>query len=145
MRSSSETTCRRSALVAAVVVLAWGGLARAQSCVRESEASTRCRILLSQPRAFTVQAGVSLAGARGRGPATLTIEVDGRPCLQAALVPLSRLSGRCTAALPPGEHAVVAAIATRSGRPLGVGVELLPNARLAALPREAGDLFPERR
>ena len=145
MASTFKTLFSRYLLVATAIFLTSESRVRAQSCVREDQATTRCRIMLSQPRAFTVEGGADLAGAQGRGSATLTIEVDGRPCLRAEMILLRRLSGRCRAVLSVGEHTIAAMVTTSSGRPLGVGVDLRPSARLATLPHDYGDLVPKRR
>lgn len=126
-------------LAAAVLLLPLR--AGAQTCVSEGQAATSCRFVLSQPRAFTVEAGADYAGPPAPGRAGVSLRVDGRPCVGEQLKLRRRVIARCQVRLPAAVH-LVQATADGVGGPQGVGVRLLPNPRLAALPRETGDLYP---
>ena len=119
------------------------GLARAQSCSREGDFGTRCRLTLSQPRTFTLEARaiVSPQSAPHRG--AIAISVDGQPCPATQSVGRKRLVARCPVALSAAEHVIAAQVGAQETPVRDVVLFMRPNARLASLPREAGDLYPK--
>jgi hypothetical protein len=129
---------------AAAALLLSAGAATAQSCAQETPGVTRCRLVVSEPRSFTVDAGALLA-ARTETRASLVITVDGRPCLAFQNSRRDRVLASCDVQLTAATHVVEAAVVGATATPRGVGVRLEPSPRLAELPREAATLNPPRR
>jgi hypothetical protein len=129
---------------AALWVLVSTGAAHAQSCVEQSDAATTCRLVLSQASAFTIQAKARLVGRLPPG-AQMTIVVNGQPCRGSWHAFWGVASKECRVQFPATTSVVDASIAGQGVHTTGVKIRLISNGRLAALPQEAGDLYPKRR
>lgn len=137
-----QATIALAATLAALVVTA--GPARAQSCAAEQDGATRCRLTLSAPRAFTVQANARLIG-RPAHPPRMIILVNGQPCRTSRYTRWGVTWGECRVVFPSTASMVEASVEGEGVRTQGVGVVLIPDDRLAELPREDRDLYPKRK
>ena len=125
---------------AAVALLGVGRIAQALTCTMTDPTTTVCRAVLSAPRVFTVR-GSARAVAGQPAPAGMTLLLNGRACASGGFGFLSGRSLACHAALPAGETVV----AVHTNGPAATTVAFVPNRSLAALPREARALEPNRR
>jgi hypothetical protein len=126
----------------AIWLLVSAGAAHAQSCVEQSDTATTCRLMLPQARPFTIQAKARLVGKVPPG-AQMTIMVNGRPCRGSQHTFWGTASKECRVQFPGATSVVDASVAGQGVHTRGVKVRLIPNGRLAALPREANDLYPK--
>lgn len=127
-------------------VLAWllvaAVPAHAQSCARQTDEDTTCRLMLSQARTFTVQASAEFV-SRTPQPAPMTITVNGQPCRGPRYKSRSVTRGKCRILFPTTASVIEARVDGQGVHTKGVAITLTPNGRLASLPREAGDLYPK--
>jgi hypothetical protein len=116
----------------------------AQSCARSSDADTTCRLMLSKPRTFTVEAAAKLVGRAAKAP-KMVIAVNGQPCRGPTYATHDYAWGRCRIDFPAAGSVVEAKVDGQDIHTKGVALTLTPNGQLDALPREAGDLYPKGR
>jgi hypothetical protein len=128
-------------LTTAMLLVSAGAL-HAQSCAQQTDADTTCRLMLSAPRTFTVEAQAQFVG-RPAGAPKMVISVNGRPCRGPKYATRALSWGRCSIDFPAAESVVEARVEGQGVHTQGVAITLTPNGRLGALPREAGDLYPK--
>jgi hypothetical protein len=120
------------------------GSLHAQSCAQQSEGDTTCRLMLSEPRAFTVEAHAKLVGRPAKAP-KMIIAVNGQPCRGPRYETRSFSWGRCLIKFPADGSVIEAKVEGQDVHTPGVAITLTPNDRLAAVPQDARDLYPKGR
>ena len=134
-------TAKTVGIVAGWLLLSMGA-AHAQSCVQQSDTATRCTIMLSQPRAFTVDAKARLVHKNSKA-AQMTIAVNGRPCRGTQHTMSSLVWAECHIELPANASVIEARVYAQNAHTNGVKIGLAPNHRLSSLPIEVGNLYPK--
>jgi hypothetical protein len=143
IRSSAPVPNLLRALVVLAGIFGVSGAAHAQSCAVQGDAAVRCRLVLSRPRIYTVKATARLVG-RDRRAAHLAITVNGRACRGPWYSWGHGVMAQCRVTFPATTSIVDASVYDRGVlHTRGVAVTLVPDGRLSALPREAGDLYPK--
>jgi len=127
---------------AGTVVAVSAGSANAQSCTY-GVGVTQCRLMLSQPRRFAIEADATRTGGRKPAPSTLALDIDGKPCRVSGPTRLQSFRAVCTLELTAAEHVATARLTSQDPAAELVTLTVSPSSRLAALPREDKDLYPK--
>ena len=129
----------RAVALAAVLATAAAGAAQAQTCTAAGDATTVCRLTLSQPRVFTVRG--SFKPLDKTQPASrLSLSINGRPCASPRYGLFLSHDVTCRVDLPAGPTSIQAS----GAGPGRIRVAVVANGRLASLPREVAGLDPRR-
>jgi hypothetical protein len=123
-------------------VLLSAGAAHAQSCVEHSDSATTCRLVLTRPLRFAIKARAKFVSAPPQS-GSMTITVNGQPCRGSEHQSRSVTWSECHVEIPATTSVVEAKVDGPGIHTKGVKVALTSNSRLAALPAEAGDLYPK--
>ena len=126
-----------------VGLLGTAGAVHAQSCAPKGDAGTVCRLVLSEPRTFTVRAWTTLS-QRARRPPHIAIKVNGAPCRGIWYSTNWRARSQCRVRFPATTSVIdVLAYGPDGVHTRGVNVTLSSDDSLASLPRDARDLYPK--
>ena len=128
-----------AAALAAVLSTAAVGAAQAQTCTASGDARTVCVLTLSQPRVFTVHGSFKPLD-KSQPASRLSLSINGQPCAAPRYGLFLNHDVTCRVDLPAGLTSIQAGGAG-AGR---IRVAVVPNGRLASLPREVADLDPHR-
>ena len=118
------------------------GAAHAQSCVQHGDTLTTCRLMLTRSLPLVVEARARVMAPHPQS-APMTITVNGQPCRGPGHQSRSVTWRECRVGFPARNAVVEAKVDAPGVHTKGVKVTLTPNSRLATLPAEVDDLYPE--
>ena len=130
----------RSTLVAAIIATGLCASAHAQSCTRISDRATGCRFLLSESATVEISSRAYRAAGPLSGHLNMVLRVDDHTCFSQDERPgvvYGPARASCRLRLGPGDHRIIAEARSASGEAERIGVQVKPDAHLAALPAPA--------